>query len=637
MKRKNIFRCLSVFLCSTLLFSAFACGKKPEESGGNEGNGGAFSTEIKDTSILLASNGVSPYKIVIANDAAPVIETGANEIATYLRLSTGATIAVTSDEAQSGLTNGDYVISVGDTYMSRAANVSVSAAEVTRDGYAIKRMENAVYIVGASDKATAYGCLEFLEKQIGYETYTAKEIAYDTHDTLYLKDFDLVDIPSFESRNMDGMAQLDQETSFRLRVGLMFGGGSDRFDNDNKKYYIPDADHNTDTIISPDKNPEYAKFISGGSTQICFTQGNGLEEAYITELIKSIQENEDGYLVNVSQEDGKNFCQCGSCQAEIRLYGISGLWIRFLNKIITGIEAWRTENCPERYLEYTTYAYGDSLAPPVDVLPDGSYRVKDDSCIPHEKLNIRVTMASCSVHALDDEDCPENATKWITMQGWRAVTDKFHIWDYAAVYNNYLPFYDDIGSLKRNKQIYAEMGVTDLFTEYNSGGSFTQFGYLRMYLHAKTMWNVNEDIDALTDNFFKHYYKDVATEMRAVYDLLRTHNAVWKFDVSPTTRWTVSHFPRRLIEQIETYLNKADEKIDAIDDLQKAETLRERVDEERACINFLKLYFYDAYAYAQEDFSALYTVFEQQMLQMNMPSYSERESMESWLESIKKN
>lgn len=620
---------MAILFCGAAAFSA-ACKNNDTDHGETPAPG--VEEEIKDTNIVLAQGGASTYKIVVPDGAADVISTGANEIAAYLALSTGANVPVVEEDTLPTHSDGDYVISVGDTEMKKASGIETRKEELTRDGYKIVRKENTVYIAGATNRASAYGCMEFLEKQIGYEVYTAKEIDYRVCDTLYLKDFALTDIPSFETRNSDGMASLDQDTSFRLRLGLMFGNGTKRYDNERSKDYIPNGDHNTDLIVSVDKNPDYAKYVSNSSTQICFTQGNGLVEAFVTELIKYIEAMPDAYLVNISQEDGKNFCTCDTCQTETRLYGCSGMWVRFLNKVIAGIEDWKKDNCPERELEYTTYIYGDTLAPPVDVQEDGSYKIKDESCKPHEKLNLRITQNSCPHHAIDDPDCTVNLAKMNNIRGWAAVADKFHIWDYNAIYSCYLPFFNDINRIKRNKEVYVDMGVTDYFAEYNSGGSFTQFGYLRMYLHAKLMWNVNEDVETLTDNFFGHYYKDAAPEMRAIYNLYRAHDAVNDFTDNLVD---AKRFPRRLVEQTEYYFDLAEEKCAKISDTLLREKILGRVTEERACTNFLKLYLYDAYGYDPDDYNTLFEVFSKQMTEMNMPRFSEGKTMEAWLVEAK--
>lgn len=630
-KRKILNTVVSAVLCGALLLSV---GCTSGENSGQDSSNETTESSIKDTNIVLAQNGTSRYKIVIPDDAAEVIFTGANEIVNYIKLSTGAELPVVKDGTVANHSDADYIISVGETWMKKQSGVNATRAEVTLDGYKIVRKENTVYIVGATERASAYGCMEFLEKQIGYEVYTAKEIDYQTYDTLYVKDFALTDIPTFETRNSDGLAQVDQDTSFRLRMGLMFGDPNSKYANDPSKVYIPNGGHNTDQIISVNKNPEYAKYISGGATQICFTQGNGLEEAFVTELINYIQANPDGYLVNVSQEDGKNFCTCDKCQEEVRLYACSGMWIRFLNKVITGVEEWREANCPERDLEYTTYIYGDTLAPPVDLQADGTYKIKDESCYPHEKLNLRITQNSCPQHAIDDPNCSVNPAKMNYIEGWKAIASKFHIWEYAAQYSCYLPFFNDINKIKRNKEIYAEMGVTDYFLEYNSGGSFTQFGYVRLYLHAQLMWDVNQDIETLTDKFFEHYYKDVAPEMRAIYNLYRTHDAVNDFTVAEVN---IQRFPRSLIEQTEYYFNLAEEKCSRISNIVLREKLENRIMQERACTNFLKLYLYDGYGYDPEEYNGLYNLFVDQMTAMNMPKFSEHSSMETWLEEVKQN
>ena len=84
--------------------------------------------------------------------------------------------------------------------------------------------------------------------------------------------------------------------------------------------------------------------------------------------------------------------------------------------------------------------------------------------------------------------------------------------------------YNDFDHMKTSYQFFKQMGAIDVFTEMNSGGSITMFGWLRMYLRGKLLWNPDQNLAALIDNFFGCFYKDIAPIMRQVFDLYRTHH-----------------------------------------------------------------------------------------------------------------
>ena len=600
---------------------------------------------FEETSIKLADNGTTAYKIVISDTASAAEEYAANELATYLGRATGATFPIVKDTTVSTATSQEYILSVGRNDLLTASGIVVDREEVTRDGYKIVRKDNTVYICGGYDTGTAFGVYEFMNHQVGYEAYTADEIYLDTSPVVYVRDFDYTDMPDFADRLIDGIYWADPNTAYKHRIvndresvaRFGFGCGAD---------WIPSSGHTLKVIVPEDKykgeHPEWflatpnAPSANPNWAQPCYTSESFIN-TFIENMKARILEKTDGYIVNIAQEDGTTWCPCSNCDGERKKYTTTGYMLRFVNKIVVELEKWHQETCPERKLVYATFSYGNTTAPPLD--DDGN--LIDESCRPHEKLWIRrATSGMCGYHKLDDPTCTANRKIMTTMEGWLTLTDQYIWWDYAASYSNYLTFFPDFGSIQSFFRYYKEWGVTNLFREYNSGGNVTAFGYLRGYMYSKLMWNTEYDPEVLMENFVNQYYKDVAPQMKALLNLLRTHYAVLDattdggVHATPATDLDVRRWPKRIVDQAESICNDALEVIDGLEDRTLAAKLRERVLTERLCIYYLKVSNYDNYGYDSAEYSSFVAKYISDGNEIGITRISEKVSWASHIATL---
>lgn len=627
MFNKKIFnKILTIALCVSVMLSSltlFGC------------NPTSVDKTFKDTDIVLCENGVSTYKILLPNSCTTALSWAGDQVKTYIKKSTGADLEVVYDNTLSSTSTEQKFISIGETTLFNTLGVSIKQEELTTDGYKIILKNNSIFICGNRDWGTTFGVFEFLNIEIGFEPYTSTEIYYEEKEVLMVKDFGTyVDVPAFEGRFMDGIGVVDPTTSYYLRTISYYGNGEARFNGTKSSAWLPGPDH-TITMILPEK--EYPSYYET-TTQLCFSNEQLFNDMK-KELIEIISANPLGYIVNVGQEDGKGYCECTQCLAEQALYTTSGYWVRFMNRLVSAIEEWRLENCPERYLMYATYAYGGTLSPPVKLNDKGAYVILDESCRPHEKLYMKITVSGCGLHSMYDDACEVNVNVRSTYEGWASITDRFMAWDYAANYINYLPFFNDIDLIQSSYDFYRDKGVINMFTELNSGGSVTGFGWLRLYLRAKCMWNPDQDIESLIDNFFANYYKETAIYMRQVFDLYRSHQKaiydVYKYHIRSITYIDTKMWPRNIVDQAEQLILKALEVCDNMSDKTMAETLRLRIEEELVCVQLLQLYFYKDYGYDTNSYANFLNQFEQKTIAMNITKYREHESMADWLKSLK--
>ncbi len=651
--KKTYKRIICLALTALLTFGVVAC--KPSEgqnSSSIEGNE-TINTGFKDTDIVLCENGQSPYTIILGENASVCESYAASELQLYLNKATSAELSIVSES--DAMSVSEKYISIGRTKKLENSGISVTETEVTRDGYKIYRDGTNVYICGGKDTGTAFGVYEFLKHEIGFEPYANDEIYYETSSKLYLKDFKLVDVPDFTTRTMDGIMWEDKDTAFKYRF-LLENETSARYAYAASKDWLPGPHHTIKMIMPEDVynnpakpetyHPEWylANTIDSNDPvylQCCYTDELFIQ-TFIENMIKEVEKNPEARIVNIAQQDGVTWCPCDDCKTEIVRYKHSGYFIRFTNKVVSAVEKWRLENCPNRYLEYATFAYGATMDPPMD----DNKQLLDESCKPHPLLNIRLAFSgSCWYHALDDENCSNNLFDIERVQKWASICDNFFVWNYNAYYRHYLVPFTNFSSIQRTLQVYKQYGMDNhIFAEACSGNTMASFGYLRAWLYGKLTWDVNLDYEALLDDFFEHYYKDVALEMRSLFELYRTIDKI-RDDTSnhnghshhgeDETIISIDRWPKNVVERALGYLNTALEKCKIVSSLSDREKLERRVREERLCVLYLKLINYLDYGYDREQYDAFVQEFIVEAERVGVRLVSEHQDMSNFLDSLR--
>ncbi len=88
--------------------------------------------------------------------------------------------------------------------------------------------------------------------------------------------------------------------------------------------------------------------------------------------------------------DNKEFCSCARCTQDKEKYGQSGVCVRFINAVADEVEAWRKENCPERRIYLSAFAYYSTFEAPVKEV-DGKIVPLDESVLVKDNVIIRFT------------------------------------------------------------------------------------------------------------------------------------------------------------------------------------------------------------------------------------------------------
>ncbi len=552
---------------------------------------------VSDTDILLASGGKTDYTVIIPEEAAAYEEYAAELLQSNFEKATGAHIAIQSDGG-AALDTDEKVLSVGKTSVLEDSGITLTVEEMNEDGFKLKTFGNTVVMAGASGSGTIYSVQEFLHYQFGYEVYSADEIYLENESEVTLKKFDVTEIPAFRGRTFDGQAAYNAEYSVALRLRpntpaaeFDYGDSRDWIGFSHSYYQIIDPSIYNDQKEHPESyHPEW--FSAG---QLCF-MADGLFEEFVNNLKELIKENPYGKIVSLGEMDGAGYCNCDECSKEKSAYGLSGYIVRFMNRVVAETE--KDPEIAERDLVYCMFAYtaSGSIVPPVKT---ETGEILDESCRPCDKLYVRVTPLNpvCYKHAWSDPNCSYNQSIYEYFKGWASITDNLYVWDYNTNFSAYYFFYDNFDSLQKNLQFYRDIGIVNLSRENTTGSTVRSLTDLDTYLNAKLMWDPDENVGELTEDFLNHFYKEGAPYMRQYIDLMRS-NANFN-DATLSEGYHLlcyqspgdlaRYWPKRILEQALELLEKAQETYAPLKESDPVlyETLYNRVLKESVCVRYM--------------------------------------------------
>ena len=548
MKKLNvkIKKLLSLVIATFMTLSVTACGfYELDLSGGNgyDGTAGtglsngavAPNTPVKavQTNKIMTENGKTDYKIVLPTNLGSWDNEAKNELVTFLRTSTGISFSVISDE---GLTfsESDKYISLGRTRLFEQAGLAANESELSAAGYVIKTVGNSIFICGGKSKGTMYGVYEFLHHAVGYEYYAADEIALNNLTKLYLFDFDIKTIPSFESPYLSSSIYLgDTNGNNRYRV---------------TNPWIPSAGMHCSFILidketynDPNKpetyHPEYYAYSENGQTvhQLCYS-AEGLDEVMFEKFIPYLEKSylpenykEEQIYFFFGQEDYWGWCRCANCKAEYEKYGTdAAVLVKFINKVAEKVEAWVNENQPGREVILSTFAYQDTEKPPVKydssnniILDENGKAIPIDESV-RLRENVMVRLAPIEANWYESFAADSNKYTQNVLEGWSAL-GKVALYLYSIGFSSHYAQFNNFNSLQETYQYVKEtLGAEHCYDQYlSTGKGYPAFNAYRAYLQSNLLWNVYADQEKLTKDFFNNYYREAADIMLRYLDEVR--------------------------------------------------------------------------------------------------------------------
>ena len=538
-KKKNAVICLLLSGLMTL-GALSACKGNTGNSSGNQTNveGMTDIGKIEKTDKVIATNGATSYKILLPDEVSSDLLTASNELRLFLSEATNAQFDVATEYVE-----GEKYFSLGDTELAQEASIECDYTELGLSGYKIKTVGDSVCIAGYTDTAVIYGVYEYLERMLDFDYYFNDTYSLEKVSTLYLYDFDCVDVPDFDVR-VAGLKYISKEasqiTKRRMRLEL--------YQNTFVSPLNVGCWHNSMAVMPPQqyfdahrdwyneqftwKNKEEGTF-DDYTAQICYSaHGNETELTALLETLADVIFNYFQQFPNTvefafNMQDNDSECDCDACLTDETKYGArSATLIKFFNRLAGLIEQKFMDAGDKRYetFKLSFYAYHKYRQAPVEKIvgKNGKVSYKYEA---EMKLNKHISpmYANSYINLTEAHDSQNNIDPYDTLDKWRQIAPHIHIWIYDVYFRSegYMVYFDSLNRYQEHLRKFKEAEADWIMSE-QEGPTPTAFIMLRGYVLAKLMWNIDEDISVLVDKYFKAMYGSQADTVKQVFVEMKT-------------------------------------------------------------------------------------------------------------------
>ncbi len=564
---------VAVFLAMLMLTSSLvACNKgETEETAPSETNiSETDASESQYNPNLVTENGVATAHIVLAAGADQSEQYAAEELATHVRLVSGADISVVNtvmgDSLPIVIGTPDSVPELEELFPDDLAWLrdTGDGAEVRwgNDGFAIRRHDGVLYIFGATPRGALNGVYDFIEENMGVLWTRADETigtVYDEMPTITIEKADYSEKSPFDLRGWTLAGGHDHDTSVMMSRnklnGLATNPASDTgtfvsmseiglepfisghnikwwitsspsYDPENYEYWSTNIDG---THVAPSASQQ-VNFWSDVTMQcvadsvLAFLAQN--KEAADIDYVGICLEDFDVPAVYPEMEEPFEYAPGQFVNPTDHNY-ISTVYFSFINKIARIV----SETYPD--IKIHAYSYAQTIAAPACGVDHNVYAtfapLNEDLCAPIGESQ-RDTANIHHGYLLD----------------WAEMTQNVQVYNYygcftaSSFYER--PIWDRIQS---DLQLYAENGFNGLVPEglvdidapycvepvygivseirepYLNMNNAWSMNAMTFWIYSKLAWNPNEDVNALITTYCDKVYGDASKHMQEYYRLLQ--------------------------------------------------------------------------------------------------------------------
>lgn len=566
--KKKFYISIIMLMTAIIVFGSFAGCRKQKEENENYWNNGIHEIKVSEGTADFIKNGLSEYTIVIPENASLTIEKAATEIVMNVQNASGIVLNVVKEPQ--GKT--DKIISVGNTNAAKGADaLPLSASEKLGDfGVRVYTKNGNVYLLGNTDNGSLYSVYAWLHYQLGFETYGVDEVALMSDvENLKLKEMDIVDVPDIPyMQSTYGFTDYNATLRDRMRMPDMI--------------FMPVNGatwHNSFSYIDPDTYRHKKEWFSDDRTQLCYTahgseaQLSGMIDVVVGKIKEILTQEPAKTHITITHEDSATWCTCAACSALKEKYGTDAVSvIRFCNQVSRTLNKWfETESGKpyKRDLKIAFFAYHATEPAPAKYNEKAKkYEPIDETVVCDD--NVGVIYAPINATYQKDFSSEDNKDYKKIFDGWDAVAKNLYMWTYSTNFHYYLVPTNTYNSMQYNYRLWASGGVVWLLdqAQYNNPQS-TGFSALKLYLNTKLRWNVNENINDLTDAFFANYFGPAAESMRKYFEEFRVHSQYLEDEMNYIGNCYLEpleqkYWPKTLLERWIGYCNQAIEDLEAL-------------------------------------------------------------------------
>jgi len=475
--------------------------------------------------IVLAENGKSDYRIVLAEDASPSTRHGAEELQMFLKEIAGATLPIVSDNEPAA----EREIVLGSGARLRSLSVDIDFDALGPEGYVIRTLGSRLIIAGGSKRGNMYGVYGLLEDHLGCRWFAPGVSRIPKHKRLVLGEIDDRQVPVLEYREPFTFDCFDGDWCARNRVNSSSGrleekhGGKVKF---GAGFFV----HTFNRLVPPEKyfdeHPEYFSLVKGKRrkqrSQLCCTNEDVIRLA--TEgILQAMRAQPDATVFSVSQNDWHNYCECEKCQALAKQEGSQiAPVLQLVNRVADAV----AKEFPDKAVE--TLAYQWTRRAPKTMRP---------------KPNVIIRLCSiecCFSHPLATCDSRANREFREDAKAWAKVSKRLWVWDYVTDFHHYLLPFPNQRLRNDNIRFFIRHNVKGIFEQDTYNTPQSELAALGGYLTAKFLWRPDYDEQTAIGEFLEGYYGKAAQPIHRYINMLHDraekeniHVNIWAGPESP--------------------------------------------------------------------------------------------------------
>jgi hypothetical protein len=391
---------------------------------------------------------------------------------------------------------------------------------LAREAYHIETRSGNLYLLSGGPRGVLYAVYDLLER-LGCRWFSPEVSRIPRQRNLDLPPMRLTAAPAFESRDTFNWECHDPLWWVRNRLNGSYTkvpeymGGHVVYCGFVHTFY---------SLLPPeeyfDQHPEYFSLVAGQRrrdlAQLCLTHPDVLRivTARVLELMRA---HPQATIFSVSQNDCQGPCECEACQAVVLAEGSqSGPILRFVN----AVAAETAKVYPDKLIDTLAYEY--SLDAP-------------RSAVPHPNVRVRLcSIRCCQGHAYGTCDHPESRRFLRALDEWGNRTSQLYIWHYATDFTHYPLPMPDLDELHDNINLYHRYGVHGLFIQgMGEPGGGAESMALRGYVVSRLLWQPQQPVWPLVDEFLGAYYGAAAPLVRRYLDIFH-HQVRQDKDLHPS-------------------------------------------------------------------------------------------------------
>jgi hypothetical protein len=497
----------------------------------------AFAAAVPESAkpLPLVSAGKPAATIVIPEKPSSALEYAVKEFNDHLQLSTGAALPVVKD---GGAVNGP-TIQIGATALSR--QLGLAPEFLAPDSWVVRRVGEALILSGGDgDHAVApltgygglqpfgtlYAVYEFLERAVGVRWYWPGDLGrvVPRHADLAVGNVRWQGAPSYDTRfcwyaNLRDEGYTDDEVWQwwrRMRWGGVGGSAiaNHSFVGWNK---LHGAAHPDWFALQRDGQRLNDPTLTGGlAGHLCLSNPEVLAQV-VAELRDYFDKNPATKYHSVMPGDSDDLfhCQCDKCRAMLRpAEGPSGIHSYAVWTFVNQVAAQLRPSHPDRIV--TCCAYSSYAKVPPDV---------------YFEPNVSVSLCASQFPAqVWNPAVKSEYAAWIGE--WARKSPRVYVWDYwnnprygggtlgaPAVYPHAIQewFLAERGRVKGHAIELSDIAAGG---QSINGWANWMMDSLNVYVAMRLLWNMDQDVDGLLDEYYSSFYGPAGPLLRQFYGAL---------------------------------------------------------------------------------------------------------------------